>query len=452
MSQYHPHTAQDTREMLASLGLPTLDALFAEIPQSARTGLPGEERPGLTQMETLRAMETLADRNTRYKLTLRGAGCYDHFIPPIVPQLANKKEFLSAYTPYQAELSQGVLQAIFEYQTLICELTGMDVSNAGVYDFATAAAESAAMCTDRKRSVSLVSAGAHPDTIAVMQTYAYGAGTEVQVVPLKDGRTDMDALKTMLTENVASLYIQQPNFFGQLEDVPALFAAAKEAGVKCIFGANPMTLAVLPSGAELGADIVCGDAQPFGLPMAFGGPHAGYMACTQAMMRRLPGRIAGQTTDAQGRRAFVLTLQAREQHIRREKACLQYLHQPCAQHPHRIHLYDLYGACSASPSVAESLREQGPLFCRTSSCRIKGVSPLRYPGEFFHEFMTDLPDPTGCGIGRCIKHGVLSGLPVDGGMLWCVTENRDQGNNWTRSVILVKEVMRSMLKDSFVEL
>jgi glycine dehydrogenase subunit 1 len=416
MSQYYPHTPEETRAMLASLGLDTLDQLFTDIPGSVKQSAPVQ--PGMSQLETLGEMEALADRNTRYTLTLRGAGCYDHFIPPIVPQLANKKEFLSAYTPYQAELSQGVLQAIFEYQTLICELTGMDVSNAGVYDFATAAAESAAMCRDRRRTVTLVSAAAHPDTIAVMQTYAYGADAELRIVPVKEGRTDITALRDLLTDSTACLYIQQPNFFGLLEDVPALFDTAKKAGAKCILGANPMTLAILPSGGELGADIVCGDAQPFGLPMAFGGPHAGYMACSKALMRRLPGRIAGQTVDMEGKRAFTLTLQAREQHIRREKASSNI----CTNHAHcalTASIYLTYMGPNGITAVAESCLSKAHYFAN-ALCKIKGVS-LRYPGEFFHEFVTNLPEPDAV-ESALHNRGVLSGLPLDGGMLWCATE------------------------------
>ncbi|MBN1778167.1 MAG: aminomethyl-transferring glycine dehydrogenase subunit GcvPA [Clostridiales bacterium] len=435
MSQYHPHTPEETQAMLKSLGLTSLDELFKDIPDSVKRGVPADERPGLSQMETLREMETLAARNTRYGLTLRGAGCYDHFIPPIVKQLANKKEFLSAYTPYQAELSQGVLQAIFEYQTLICELTGMDASNAGVYDFATAAAEAAVMCRERRRTVALVSEAAHPDTIAVMRTYGYGTDTEVRVVPLKDGRTDPDALKTMLADDVASLYIRQPNYFGLLEDVPTLFAAAKDAGVKCVLGVNPMTLALLPGGGELGADVVCGDVQPFGLPMAYGGPHAGFMACTKALMRRLPGRIAGQTTDAQGQRAFVLTLQAREQHIRREKAASNI----CTNHAHcalTASIYLTYMGLTGVAAVAQSCVSKAHYFA-DELCRIGGVS-LRHKGEFFHEFVTDLPDPEAVEA-ALHGHGILSGLSVKGGMLWCVTEKASKAQLDT-AVKLVREV------------
>ncbi|MFH1879777.1 MAG: aminomethyl-transferring glycine dehydrogenase subunit GcvPA [Bacillota bacterium] len=435
MSQYTPHTPEEARAMLKTLGLSSLDQLFLSIPAGVKRGMPADERPGLTQMETLQAMEALAARNTQYRLTLRGAGSYDHFIPPVVPQLTGKKEFLSSYTPYQAELSLGMLQAIVEYQTLICELTGMDASNAGVYDFATAAAESAVMCRDRGRTAALVSAAAHPDTLAVMRTYGFGTDTEVRVAPLKDGRTDLNALKEMLTDDVASLYIQQPNFFGLLEDVPALFSAAKEAGVKCILGANPMTLAILPGGGELGADIVCGDAQPFGLPMAYGGPHAGYMACTQALLRRLPGRIAGQTTDAEGRRAFVLTLQAREQHIRREKAASNI----CTNHAHcalTASVYLTYMGLRGITAVAESCLSKAHYFA-AELCKIKGVS-LRHKGEFFHEFVTDLKNPEAVEA-ALHERGVLSGLPIEGGMLWCVTEKAGKAQ-LDEAVKLMREV------------
>ena len=435
MSQYIPHTPEEAQEMLTALGLPSADALFADIPSGVRLQPDAEAHPGLTQMETMQAMEALTNQNTPYTLTLRGAGCYDHFIPPIVPQLAGKKEFLSAYTPYQAELSQGVLQAIFEYQTLICELTGMDASNAGVYDFATAAAESAVMCRDRRRTVTLVSETVHPDTLAVLQTYAYGADTAVRTVPQTGGRTDADALQALLTDNVACLYIQQPNFFGQLEDLPALFSAAKAAGVKCILGVNPLTLALLPGGGELGADIVCGDLQPFGLPMAFGGPNAGFITCTQALVRRLPGRIVGQTTDSEGRRAFVLTLQAREQHIRREKAASNI----CTNHAHSTltaSIYLTYMGLRGITAAAESCVSKAHYFAG-ELCKVNGVS-LRHKGEFFHEFITDLPDPAAVEA-ALHAHGILSGLPVEGGMLWCVTEKASK-SRLDAVVKLVEEV------------
>ncbi|MCE5343229.1 MAG: aminomethyl-transferring glycine dehydrogenase subunit GcvPA [Eubacteriales bacterium] len=436
MSHYQPHTPAETSAMLAELGLADINALFADVPAGIRLQTAVPLPNGLTQLETLRAMEALAARNTPYRLTLRGAGCYDHFIPPLVSRLAGKEEFVTAYTPYQAELSQGILQSIFEYQTFICELTGMEVSNAGVYDGATAAAESAVMCRERKRTVTLVSACAHPDTLAVMRTYCYGTGNELRVIPQKDGHTDPEAFSAMLQEDVASVYLQQPNFYGVLENVSVLFAAAKAAGIKCILGQNPMTFALLPSGKEVGADIVCGDVQPFGIPMAFGGPSAGYMAATTPLLRRLPGRIVGQTTDAQGRRAFVLTLQAREQHIRREKAssniCTNQAH--CAL---TASIYLTYLGLQGLTAVAENCLSGAHAFA-AALCEIPGVT-LRYPGAFFHEFVTDLPVDPQKVEAALEKDGVLSGLPLPGGMLWCVTEKAD-----TAQLQKVVEVVREV--------
>ncbi|MEA4929035.1 MAG: aminomethyl-transferring glycine dehydrogenase subunit GcvPA [Candidatus Limiplasma sp.] len=438
MSRYLPHTPAETQAMLDTLGLNSLDALFADVPESVRNHAAAPLPEGLSQLETLRAMEELAARNTAYRLTLRGAGCYDHFIPPLVSQLAGKEEFRTAYTPYQAEISQGILQAIFEYQTLLCELTGMDASNAGVYDGATAAAESAVMCRERKRTVALVSACVHPDTLAVMRTYAYGSGTEVRVAPAREGVTDAAALAALLTEDVACLVVQQPNYYGQLEDVTALFAQAKAAGVRCVLSANPMTLALLPDGASQGADIVCGDVQPFGLPMAFGGPSAGYMTATAALLRRLPGRIVGQTADAQERRAFVLTLQAREQHIRREKASSNI----CSNQAHcalTASIYLTYLGTRGLTAVAENCLAKAHAFAEML-CRIPGVR-LRYPGPFFHEFVTDLPVPAEAVEAALEAEGVLSGLPLAGGMLWCVTEKATHAQ-LERVTALVKEACR----------
>ena len=419
MSHYVPHTQAETQAMLAQLGLESVDALFADIPAPVGLRAPLPLPTGQSQLEILRDLEALAAQNTPFRLTLRGAGCYDHFIPPLVRQIVSKEEFVTAYTPYQAELSQGILQSIFEYQTLVCELTGMDASNAGVYDGATAAAESAVMCRERGRTVTLVSACAHPDTLAVMRTYAYGTGDEIRVVPAIDGHTDPAALRAMLTADVACLYVQQPNFFGQLEDVPALFAAAHEAGVKCVLGANPMTLALLPSGREVGADIVCGDVQPLGIAMAYGGPSAGYMATTAALQRRLPGRIVGQTADAQGRRAFVLTLQAREQHIRREKAASNICSNQalCAL---TASVYLTYLGLSGLTAVAQGCL-YGAHALADRLCAIPGIT-LAHPGAFFHEFVTTLPVPAEAVEAALEAQGVLSGLPVPGGMLWCVTE------------------------------
>ena len=264
-------------------------------------------------------MERLAEQNRVFSTILRGAGAYDHYIPAIVRAIPAKEAFLTAYTPYQAEISQGLLQSIFEYQTMICRLTGMDVANASVYDGASAAAEACAMVRERRRTVTLVSACAHPDVIATIRTYCWGSNHEMRLIPERDGVTDLDALRDALDDQVSGVYLASPNFLGGLEDVSAAAEICHAAGAKLIVGANPMALALFKTPGEAGADVCVGDGQPLGMPLSYGGPYVGFMAARAALMRKLPGRIVGQTTDVDGKRAFVLTLQAREQHIRREK-------------------------------------------------------------------------------------------------------------------------------------
>ena len=319
MGSYVPGTREEQQEMLKAIGLDSFDQLFEKIPKEVRLeklNLP----EGRAELSVAEKMEEIAGKNRVFRHIFRGAGAYNHYIPAIVKSVVTKENFVTAYTPYQAEISQGILQSIFEYQTLICRLTGMDVSNASVYDGATAAAEAAAMCRDRKRTVICVSAAVQPAVLGTIRTYAFGSGAEVVVAPIKDGRTDAAALEGILDGRTACLYVQQPNYYGQLEDCEALAELAHGAGAKFIMGCNPIALGILKTPAECGADIAVGDGQPLGMPLAWGGPYLGFMAARESMMRRLPGRIVGETKDDRGNRAFVLTLQAREQHIRREKA------------------------------------------------------------------------------------------------------------------------------------
>ena len=240
MGSYVPSTPAQRQEMLEAIGLHDFRQLYRDVPEEMllRDGLDLPE--GMSELEVSRTMTAMAARNTAYSAVLRGAGAYDHYIPSLVKYVPAKEEFLTAYTPYQAEMSQGILQSIFEYQTMICQLTGMDVSNASVYDGATAAAEAAAMCRDRKRRVTLISAAAHPDTINTVRTYCYGTGDELRVVPVKDGRTDPEALRQMLAGgDVSGVYIQQPNFFGQLEEAEALGEIIHQGGALYILGVNP---------------------------------------------------------------------------------------------------------------------------------------------------------------------------------------------------------------------
>ncbi len=416
MGGYIPSSPDERGGMLQAVGVSSVEALFSQIPAAVRAGtldLP----EGLSELEVRRRLEALAAKNQVFRSVFRGAGAYRHYIPAIVRGVTAKEEFLTAYTPYQAEISQGILQSIFEYQTMICELTGMDVSNASVYDGASAAAEAAAMCRDRKRQRILISAAVHPQVIETVQTYAFGAGVPVEQIPLRDGRTDPDALRAALAPDVCCVLQQQPNFFGLIEEVRA--EAVHAAGAKLILSVNPISLGLLETPAGQGADIAVGEGQPLGMPLAFGGPYLGFMACTKALMRRLPGRIVGETADARGNRAFVLTLQAREQHIRREKASSNI----CSNQA----LCALTAAAYLSAMGPGGLREAAEQCAAKAQyaagrlCEIKGVS-LAYAPPFFHEFVTRLPVTPDAVLAALEAEGILGGLPVDGGILWCVTE------------------------------
>ena len=290
MGSYVPNTPEERQEMLRAIGLHDFRELYGDVPASMYLDRPLDLPSGMSELEVRRTMTELAGENRVFSTILRGAGAYDHYIPSIVKYIPAKEEFLTAYTPYQAELSQGILQSIFEYQTMICELTGMDVSNASVYDGATAAAEAAAMCRDRKRRVTLISGAAHPDVINTVRTYCYGTGDELRVIPVKDGKTDPDALRELLTAgDVSGVCVQQPNFFGQLEDAEALGKIIHAAGALYILSCNPIALGILKTPKECGADIAVGEGQPLGMPLGWGGPYLGFMAATSKHMRKLPG-------------------------------------------------------------------------------------------------------------------------------------------------------------------
>ena len=419
MSSYIPSSEAERREMLEALGLKDVGELYRDVPESVRLQKPLDLPEGLSEMEVRKALEDMAKLNRNYQTILRGAGAYDHYIPSIVRYIPAKEEFLTAYTPYQAEMSQGLLQSIFEYQTMICELTGMDVSNASVYDGASAAAEAAAMCRDRKRSVTLISGAMHPDTINTVRTYCYGAGTDLKIVPVKDGKTDLQALKEMLAADTAGFIFQQPNFYGNFEDAEKIAEITHTAGAKLVMGVNPISLAIIQSPAEAGADIAVGDGQPLGMPIAYGGPYVGFMATNSKMMRKLPGRIVGETTDDKGERAFVLTLQAREQHIRREKASSNI----CSNQDLCTLIASVYMAAMGKDGMrAVATQSMSKAHYLAEQLEGAGFRPL-YRQDFFNEFITDCP----CGSQKLMKalenHGILGGLPItENAILWCATE------------------------------
>ena len=418
MGSFLPNTKEEQQNMLREIGYDSFEALFAHIPEEAKVkslNLPS----GLSEMEAIEEMDRLAGKNIVFKHIFRGAGAYNHYIPAIVQSVVSKEEFVTAYTPYQAEISQGILQSIFEYQTMICELTGMDASNASVYDGATAAAEAVAMCKERKRTTAYVSAASNPQVIQTIQTYCYGSNTKVVVVPEKDGVTDIQALKEALDDESACFYMQQPNYYGNLEDADTLGEIAHEAVAKFIMGCNPIALAMIKTPAECGADIAVGEGQPLGLGLSFGGPYLGFMAATAKMTRKLPGRIVGETVDRDGKRAFVLTLQAREQHIRREKASSNI----CSNQA----LCALTAGVYLSAMGAEGMKQVASLCVSKAHYLQEKLSEAglarRDTQPFFHEFVTVCPGKSAEILLELEKNGILGGLMLsDDEILWCATE------------------------------
>ncbi|CAH0345712.1 aminomethyl-transferring glycine dehydrogenase subunit GcvPA [Bacillus sp. CECT 9360] len=321
--RYLPMTEQDKHEMLSAIGVSAVDELFNDIPESVR--FKGEYRikPAKSESSLLKELSRLAAKNADVKnyASFLGAGVYDHYMPVIVDHVISRSEFYTAYTPYQPEISQGELQAIFEFQTMICELTGMDVANSSMYDGGTALAEAAMLSTGQtRRKKILLSNAVHPETRDVVKAYAKGQYVEVIEVPYKDGITDLAALKELTSDEIAGVIVQYPNFFGRIEPLKEIEEIVHTEKAMFIVSSNPLALGALTPPGKLGADVVAGDAQVFGIPGAFGGPHCGYFAVTNKLMRKVPGRLVGQTVDEDGKRGFVLTLQAREQHIRRDKA------------------------------------------------------------------------------------------------------------------------------------
>ena len=437
MGSYVPSTQAQREQMLRAVGLENVMDLYRDVPEQMLLREPLHIPDGMSELEAARAVSAMAAENRTYATILRGAGAYDHYIPSIVKYIPAKEEFLTAYTPYQAEMSQGLLQSIFEYQTMICELTGMDVSNASVYDGATAAAEAAAMCRERKRRVTLISGAAHPDVINTVRTYCYGTGDELRVIPVKDGKTDPDALRERLTAgDVSGVCVQQPNFFGQLEDAEALGEIIHAAGALYILSCNPIALGILKTPKECGADIAVGEGQPLGMPLGWGGPYLGFMASTSKHMRKLPGRIVGQTVDSHGERCFVLSLQAREQHIRREKASSNI----CSNEALCALTAGVYLSAMGPEGLAEAARQSMAKahYLARGLAAIEGVT-LRYSGEFFHEFVTDLPKQDEI-LAALEQADILGGLPLEGGILWCATEKVPR-EALDRTIAIVKEVL-----------
>lgn len=320
--KYFPHTADDLREMLRVVGVGSLDELYAEVPEELKFGRELNLPPAMSEIEVRKVITSLAGKNKQLT-SFAGAGVYDHYTPAVVPYIASRSEFSTSYTPYQAEISQGTLQYIFEYQSMMADLTGMDISNASMYDGSTATAEAMMMCVAaaKKRNRVLISETFNPAVMRVVETYAKFHGVDLVKVPARDGVTDMQTLRKLLeADDVAGVLVPQPNYYGIIEDFSGLAELCHSHKSLLAINTVASALGILKSPGEWGADIACGDAQSLGIPTCYGGPYIGYLCTTSALVRKMPGRLVGATTDVDGKRCFVLTMQAREQHIRREKA------------------------------------------------------------------------------------------------------------------------------------
>ncbi|HEX7021872.1 MAG TPA: aminomethyl-transferring glycine dehydrogenase subunit GcvPA [Trueperaceae bacterium] len=412
---YLPHTPEDIERALATIGVSSIEELFADVPPSLRR--PEMDIPAAQdEVSLLRHLRELAAKNASAGPDFLGGGVQKHFIPAVTPALAMQSEFMTAYTPYQAEVSQGILQATFEYQSMMCELTGLDVSNASLYDGATAVAEAALLAMRHtRRSKVLVSRGVHPETREVLATYLAPLGAELQVL-------DLDELRTaprQVAGDVACVIAQNPNFLGYLEDMAALSVVAREAGALFVAVCDLLSLALLRSPGEVGADVAVGDGQTAGNPLNFGGPSFGFMVVRKELVRQLPGRLAGQTRDADGRRAFVLTLQAREQHIRRSKAKSNV----CTNHQ----LSALMAAVNLAALGPQGLREvaaAGVQSAHALAARLaKAGLDVRDEASFFNEFVLQSPLPPYELRRALAARGIRAGVPVpeDYGMGEAVT-------------------------------
>ena len=422
--------------MLRESGYSSFDELYADIPAELKLKGGLNIPSGKSEYEVRDLVSSLASMNRQFKTCFRGAGAYNHYIPSIVKSVVSKEEFVTAYTPYQPEISQGVLQSIFEYQTMICDLTGMDVANASVYDGASATAEAAAMCVARNRNKIYISAAVNPFVMSTVRTYCFGSGNPLEVIPEKDGLTDREKLAELLKDDAACVIIQQPNYYGLIEDAPVLAETAHAAGAKFVMNCYPISLPIMQTPAEAGADIAVGEGQPLGMPVSFGGPYLGFMAATKDMMRKLPGRIVGETHDADGNRAFVLTLQAREQHIRREKASSNI----CSNEALCAMTAAVYMS-AMGPGGMKDVASQSVSKAHYLQKKLEEAGlPLKYSGEFFNEFVTKGGDSAK--IEEILAaNDILCGMPLGSDeILWCCTELCSKAA-MDKVAALVKEVI-----------
>ena len=426
MYKYFPHTDDDLKVMMEKVGVKNFDELYAQIPESIR--FRGDYQISSEEAETgVRRVFDLLGSQNKQLTCFAGYGVYDHYTPSVIPNLLQRSEFLTSYTPYQAEISQGTLHYIFEYQSMMAELTGMDISNASMYDGTTAAAEAMMMAVAAGKKVDkvLVSEGLNPRTREVIDTYALHHGIELVTIPMKDGVTDLSTLKSQLStlEGVAGVMVQQPNVYGIVEDFTGFAEACHEQKALFIMDSVAADLAVLKTPAEWGADIAVGDGQSLGVPMQFGGPYVGYMCCTEKLIRKMPGRIVGMTKDNRNQRAFVLTLQAREQHIRRQKATSNI----CSNQSLMALWVTVYLSLMGKQGMKEAaqLSYAGAHYLCDELLKT-GRFHLAYDKPFFNEFYVKYDGDVDALYQRFIDAGFLGGVKLEDGLLFAVTEKRNK--------------------------
>ncbi len=421
--KYFPHTDADLQAMFQKVGIKNLDDLYAEVPEQIRFRGDYQLPEEMSEIEVRQLFEKLGAQN-KPLTCFAGAGVYDHYTPSVIPQLLNRSEFLTSYTPYQAEISQGTLHYIFEYQSMMAELTGMDISNASMYDGTTATAEAVmmAVAAGKKQNKVLVSETVDPKTLAVVKTYAHFHGIDIEMVPAKDGVTDLSTLNSQLSTDVAGVLVQQPNFYGIVEDYEGFADACHNHKALFIMNSVAADLAVLKTPGEWGADIAVGDGQSLGIPMQWGGPYVGYMCCTEKLIRKMPGRIVGMTQDNRGQRAFVLTLQAREQHIRRQKATSNI----CSNQS----LMALWATVYMSLMGKQGLKEAAELSYAGAHYLCDellktGKFTLVYNQPFFNEFVVRYNGDVDALQKRLTENGIFGGIKVaPDQFMFAVTEKR----------------------------
>lgn len=428
--RYLPMTEEDKEAMLAAIGVSTVDDLFSDIPEKVKFNRAYNIKEAKSETALLKELSILADKNADLirNVSFLGAGVYDHYIPAIVDHVLLRSEFYTAYTPYQPEISQGELQAIFEYQSMICELTGMDVANSSMYDGGTALAEAAMLSAGHtKRNKILLSNAVHPEYREVVKTYAKGQRIEVIEIPVKEGVTDLEALTGLATDEIGAVIVQYPNFFGRIEPLKELEEIIHTHKSLFIVASNPLSLGILTPPGQFAADIVTGDAQVFGNPSGFGGPHCGYFAVTDKLMRKIPGRLVGQTIDQEGRRGFVLTLQAREQHIRREKATSNICSNQALNALAASVAMTALGKKGVKEMAAANLQKAH--YAKTAF-KEKGMDVV-FDGPSFNEFVIRLNKPIKEINRQLLQKGMIGGYDLGrdypelaGNMLVAVTEKR----------------------------